>query len=107
MIVVEGSGFEKRLHANRYAPTSKQTRITPTRGSWMDLHCRDIMPLSFIKDGTDGIHVQGTMTVISLSALSKSRFFPELGSHFLYTIKYISISRLYKDRQIINKYKYS
>lgn len=84
LMIVEGSGFEKRFHASRYTPTSKQRRIVPTRGSWICLCCRDIMPLSFTKDGTDKTRVQGIMNAVFLPALSKSSFFPGPGSCFLY-----------------------
>ncbi len=54
----------------------------------MRLYCRDIMPLSFMKDAMDRTRVQGIMQVIFLSALSRSRIaFPHID-------KYISISSI-------------
>jgi hypothetical protein len=44
----------------------------------MSLCCRDIMPLSFIKNGTDRTRVQGIMNVVFLSALSRSNLFPRI-----------------------------
>ena len=55
MIVVEGVDFEKRFHAARYTPTIKHRRVVPTKGRKMSLCCRDMMALSFRKDGTDGM----------------------------------------------------
>ena len=86
MIVVEESGFEKRFHASKYTPTSTQRRIVPTRGTWISLCFRNIMPLSFRNDRTDRTRVQGIMHVVFLPALSRSSFFSVLGSCFLYSI---------------------
>src|SRR5258708_37786072 len=60
-IVAEGAGFEKRFNANKYTPTSKQRRILPTRGRGMRFCCRDIMGLSFRKDGTGEMYEQAIM----------------------------------------------
>jgi hypothetical protein len=84
MIVAAGAGFEKRFHASRYTPTSKQRRIVPTRGSWTSLCCRDIMALSFRKDDPGRTRVQDIMHVVFLSARSRSSSFPGSGSGFLY-----------------------
>ena len=73
MIVAGAAGFEERFDANRYTPTSKQRRIVPTIDSWMSLCCCDIMPFSFIKDGSDRTPVQGSMHVVFLSALSRDQ----------------------------------
>ena len=81
-ILAEGAGFEKRFHTTRYTPTSKQRRIVPTRGRRLSLCCRDIMVLSFRKDGPGRFLVQGIMPVVFLSALTRSNAFP--GSRFLY-----------------------
>ena len=82
-ILAAGAGFEKRFHANRYTPTSKQRRIVPTRGRRMSFCCCDIMVLSFRKDGTRSMCVQGIMPVAFLSVLSRSNSFPGSGSRFL------------------------
>ena len=84
MIVAEGSRFEKRFHITRYTPTSKQRRIVPTRGRWLSLCCRDIIVLSFRKDGPGRLRVQDIMPVVFLSALSRSNAFPGSRSRFLY-----------------------
>jgi hypothetical protein len=60
----------------------------------MRLYCRDIMPLSFLKDGMDRTRVQGIMQVIFLSALSRSSFFPRIRIAFPHIDKYISISSI-------------
>jgi hypothetical protein len=83
MILAEGAGFEKRFDANRYTPTSKQSRTVPTRGRRMSLCCCNIVVLSFSKAGTGRTRVQGIMPVVFLSALSRSNSFPGSGSRFL------------------------
>jgi hypothetical protein len=47
----DGVDFEKRFHAARYTPTIKHRRVVPTKGRKMSLCCRDMMDLSFRKDG--------------------------------------------------------
>src|SRR5207245_2935979 len=79
MIVDERFFFEKRFHASRYTPTNKQRRIAPTRGSWMNLYRRDILALSFMKDGMNRKPVQGIVHVVFPSALPRIRIaFPIL-----------------------------
>ena len=45
LMILAGVGLEKRFHANRYTPTSKQSRTVPTRGRRMNLCCCNIIVL--------------------------------------------------------------
>src|SRR5260370_25691513 len=63
-IVAEGAGLEKRFHANRYTPTSKQRRIVPTRARRMGFCCPDMMVLSFGKDGSRRMYSHGIILFV-------------------------------------------
>jgi len=91
-IVAEGAGFEKRFNANRYTPTSKQRRIVPTRGRWMSFCCRDMMVLSFRKDGTGEMHAQGIMPVVFSLHFAEATFSQDQDRVSSLIEKYSSIS---------------
>src|SRR2546421_543438 len=70
--------------ATRYTMASRQRRTLPTGDGWTRLYRRDIMVLSFMKDGMNRKPVQGLLHVVFLSALFRSSIFPGSGSRFLY-----------------------
>src|SRR5690348_13395008 len=66
---VDTQVYRKCTSATRYTwytMASKQSKILPARGSWMSFGFRDIVPLSFIKNGADETCVEGVADAVSL-----------------------------------------